>query len=176
MEFKRFNVGDKVRLVHPANYDFETQDWEAKNGFKIGDVFTVARVQNDGWLTFGDEPFFSFHGRFEYFVKEKVPVIIILRREQDRKAVLHALTKRGYDTEMARYSKSRVIITHPESHDYFKENTTTFNGMCNWKTSVKDCIKSSADHLTDYFKYTDYAVVKTKPSVNKAIEELNELI
>jgi hypothetical protein len=72
----KFKKGDKVIVVRDGKVGSETNDWLGINGFVLGNILTIARVESDSsWCRIKEE------GKGRYFIYH--PDHFELIKEQD---------------------------------------------------------------------------------------------
>lgn len=187
---RKFKKGDKVRFVGINNDPFNDMSRVMKKaGITENSILTVDEYFEDSYLynqiyNHESHPYYFkviTNGGAVWLVEqnfERVGVIIVLRRQSDRKSIEKFLISKGYrwdldsSTEKEK-DQSRIIIVHPGG---FGKGNLNFNGQVGFQLSTKNSIASTQQHMSSIWNYTESPIVKTKPSVNKAIGELENLI
>jgi len=121
-----------------------------------------------------------FYGYYpKWFSPYKPDVLtIILRRPADRKSIEKFLDKNGYkhdgDPFDLRKVASRIINVHfrgPCTHD------RTYNGQVTYDIRTKEAIVENNEFMVgDHFNHKKIKVIKSKPSVKQAINEIKKYI
>ena len=110
--------------------------------------------------------------------------MIILRRPVDRKLIEKFLEGKGYRNEgRSRREKSNVLCVHLTGRS---KGWVTYNGQCYFNDKVgvgsdagggtKHAIEHACAFARSMFGHENLKVIKTKPSVKKAIIEIEKYI
>jgi len=165
----KFEVGDKVVCVMTSEWQFIIKD-----GISDGSTHVVTDAKVNGHVKIDYNDWWHSQDKFRHAVDV---VTVILRRPVDRFAIEKVLKDRGYghdgDNPVSMRNLSRVINIHLASHCKGKR---TFYDPCSYKTSVKQTILDNDAFMKSHFGHEHIVVVKSKPSVNKAIEEILKYI
>jgi len=169
MKTKDFKVGDKV--VCTGNVHTMVIRDGIHNGSKheitgVGGWYSGRMVQIDG-NTWRHSP-----DKFELDVEA---VIIVLRRLEDLSGIEKFLKSKGYEWYSEHSERSRIIVVH-FSERIVGEKTMSYLATVKYRDSVKDSVKHTKDFWKARGGYENMVVIKTKPSVRKAIVELKKYI
>ena len=174
MEATKFKKGDKVTLTKP-----EPGDWGgwAKEECRTG-VFTIGHVSNSGDY-FDLEGCLYTHRAAQFEIAPDV-LTVIMRRPVDCKTIEKFMHKKGYsyvpDDEIDLPSikdSSRVLNIHL-SGTY--KGSLTYNAPVKYATGTKAAIIENNAFMKSYFGHGTIKVIKSKPSVNEAINQIKNLL
>jgi len=169
---KKFKEGDRVTLRFNGQHSREESNWSLADALSFGDELTVRLVSNDGWLKFEGKTYWHVPDKYELVVD---CFIIILRRPSDRKSIEKFLKSEGFvwnDSAIDNDNKdySRVIVGHLKGYN---KGELLFNAAVSFDDSVEYAIKNTEQA---YWKYSSFAIIRTKPSVKQAINEIKKYI
>ena len=171
MKAIKFKVGDVVRLIE--RIPVSNTDWTKQAGLEHGIDYTVLRSTSD-IIDFIGEQYSHYANQFE--LKPDV-ITVVLRRPVDRKAIEEFLNENGYWQEADMFptekSYSRIIQVHLTGRS---KGELTYNGQMDYDSGTKEAIDHTNQFLADRWGYKNIKVIKSKPSVTKAINELKKYI
>ena len=148
--------------------------WTRISGIKVGDVGKVICASDRGSITVSDGGGLWLNP--QHFVKKPDCIIILVRRPVDGKSIDKYLKSKGIGLSGEgddRRDASRVRIVHLTGGFTDKSN---YNGMTPFPRSAKDTLFNTKGFMKSHFGHKECLVIKTKPSVKKAIVELEKFI
>ena len=179
----KFKKGDKVVLISRGVHPVETQDWtlggtiKGKEHLQFGTEYVVQRARITESVEFIDfEDILLTHIADKFDLKLDV-ITIILRRPVDRKSIEKFLDSAGYkqDGDPFDYRKtaSRIINVHLRGTC---DGDLTYNGTVTYDVSTKQAIVENNGFMRGWFGHENIKVIKSKPSVSKAIKEIEKYL
>ncbi len=174
MEDRKIKVGDRVKLDNVLNNIWGR--WANVECDK-DEVYVVSKVFDEKEGQYIDMKGLLLTHKASQFRHAPDAVTIILRRPSDRKSIEKFLDEKGYTqhdpfNNMNRVA-SRIINVHFRGSCIGER---TYNAQVRYNRGTKWAIAENKKFLIERFGHENFEVVKTKPSVNKAIEELKKYI
>jgi len=169
----KFKVGDKVKLNEPE--DSVWGRWAKENCDKDKEYIVVKVYDQELGGSYIDmDGVFLTHKSSQFEIKPQV-LTIVLRRPVDRRSVEKFLNENGYTFQDGASNRrnSRIIQIHLEGNDKGK---TTYNAKCPYSRGTKEVIEHTNEFLSSMWRYERIKVIKTKPSVKQAINQIKKYI
>lgn len=172
---EQVKIGDRVILTSLSG-EKGCYNWQRKAGLILGEEYIVSNVESVLGGCYIRLHGYNFWHDINKFRHKTDAIIIVLRRREDRRTIEKFLKKNSFTWLYVdafftiRKNNSRVIVIHPNTREL------SYNGQVSFHNTVKQAICSTTEFLNDYFRYEKVVVVKTKPSVNQAINEIKKYI
>ena len=174
-----------------------------KNQFKVGDEVKLTNVLPDIWGSWAEEecdkdkayivsrvydaetggPYIDMEGVFlthkscQFKLVKPQVLTIVLRRPVDRGSIEKFLMANGFnDGSLVKHRRvfSRTMHVHLEGRS---KGDVTYNAKCTWERGTKEVIEHTNEFLSKImWNYKRIKVIKTKPSVKQAINEISRYI
>lgn len=174
-----FKVGDVVRLIERKPRD---GDWTKLANIQFGQDLIVNYYQTatGGFASVefkNTDHNHLIHYADQFELKPDV-ITVLLRRPSDRKSIEKWLADKGYKNDNPNeYYKSRfesrIINVHLAG---IYKGKLTYNGGVRFPKNTKQSLLENDEFMRDWFSHKNIVAIKTKPSVKKAITEIEKYI